>query len=99
MTLINKLNSLFDEKTWNQDSSIKPPSLYQIDTNFVSIGEISSGLDRDYYKISGSLLSDIEYEIFLTSDATNHGWSTFAESSFIEFDLYDYSGSLIDPPA
>ncbi|MDA9009763.1 cadherin-like domain-containing protein, partial [bacterium] len=95
MTQIVKSGSLFDEKTWNSDTAIKGSSLYKVNSTFVSLGKVDSASDRDYFNIDGFLASGLTYEIHLTSDAISHGWSSNSESTFLEFDLYDYDDNLI----
>ena len=95
MTKINKLTSLFDEQAWNSDSFLAGSSLYKVNSSFVSSGTIDGSLDHDYYVIDGFLTTGSTYEIHLTSDSTNHGWSSNNESTFLEFDLYDYDDNLL----
>ncbi|MDA8740995.1 Ig-like domain-containing protein, partial [Rhodobacteraceae bacterium] len=95
MTQIVKLGSLFDEKTWSLDSGIKGSGLYKVNSTFVSLGKVDSAWDKDYFNIDGFLAAGSTYEIHLTSDEANHGWSSNSESKFLEFDLYDYDDNLI----
>ena len=83
------------KKSWNTDSFLAGSSLYKVNSSFVSSGTIDGSLDHDYYVIDGFLTTGSTYEIHLTSDSTNHGWSSNNESTFLEFDLYDYNNNLL----
>ena len=89
MTAINKSSSYSDEKSWNSDSFVGGSSLYKISSTYVSHGTVDGSLDHDYDNTDGFLVSGSTYEIHLTSDTTNHGWSSNNESTYIEFDLFD----------
>ena len=92
MTKINRLGNLFDEKTWKTDSFLKPPSLYQVNAYSVSLGEIN-GFDNDYYQLDVN--PNTEYQVFLTSDTENHGWSSYSENWALEFDVFDHNDNLV----
>ena len=99
MTAINKSSSLFDEKLWNSDSFLRGSSSYKISPTYVSHGTVDGSLDHDYYNIDGFLVTGSTYEIHLTSDTANHGWSSNNESTYLEFDLYDYDDNLLGSSA
>ena len=95
MSLIFKLGSLFDEKTWGLDSAVRGSSLYKVSSSNVSLGKIDGSWDNDYYALDGLLSAGSSYEVHLTSDTINHGWSSYTQSTNLEFDLYDYYGTLL----
>ena len=95
MTQILKLGSLFDEKTWGSDSAIRGSSLYKVSSSNVSLGKIDGSWDNDYYALDGFLSAGSSYEVHLTSDTINHGWSSYTQSINLEFDLYDSDGTFL----
>ena len=95
MTQILKLDSLFDEKTWGSDSAARGSSVYKVSSSNVSLGKIDGSWDNDYYALDGFLSAGSSYEVHLTSDTINHGWSSYTQSTNLEFDLYDYYGTLL----
>lgn len=95
MTQILKLGSLFDEKTWGSDSAVRGSSVYKVSSSNVSLGKIDGSWDNDYYALDGLLSAGSSYEVHLTSDTINHGWSSYTQSTKLEFDLYDYYGTLL----
>jgi len=70
MTLLIGLDSLFDEESRGADSAFRS-SLYKVQPNFISLGEISSAIDRDYYELQ--VIAGNAYTITMTSDAFNYG--------------------------
>ena len=87
------IDSLFDEKSWGNDAYSFSNSLYKIQPNYISYGTIEDSLDQDRYVLE--VQSGNSYEVYLTSDTSNYGWNSNNNGLFIEFDILDSFGSIL----
>ena len=87
-----KLNSLYDERSWGNDAYGFSNSIFKVQPDYISYGTLSNSLDKDYFQLN--VQSGYKYEVYLTSDWLNHGWNSYNNGSFIEFDIVNSYGSI-----
>ena len=81
-----------DEESLGYDSSFRS-SLFRLEDGQISLGTLNSSLDRDYYAFY--VTPGYRYDITVTSDSFWHGWNTYKENSFIEFDITNSVGGKL----